>query len=98
MANILIGLVIAMFLIVAVYVGYNASQEYSEGAGGQMSVLQTQPLADPIALSADRGAAVWWLGQAGFLIAQGGLRIVVDAYHHSSRRVCFCLLGHEHLA
>lgn len=45
-----------------------------------MSVLQTQPLADPIALSADRGAAVWWLGQAGFLIAHGGLRIVVDAY------------------
>lgn len=45
-----------------------------------MSVLQPQPLNDSAALSADRGAAVWWLGQAGFLIAQGGLRIVIDAY------------------
>jgi hypothetical protein len=31
MANIIIGLVIAMFLIVAVYVGYHASQEFAEG-------------------------------------------------------------------
>lgn len=45
-----------------------------------MNVLQLQPLSDPAALHADRGAAVWWLGQAGFLIAQGGLRIVIDAY------------------
>jgi len=45
-----------------------------------MNVLQAAPLADPAALTADRGAAVWWLGQAGFLIAQGGLRIVIDAY------------------
>ena len=48
MANILIGLVIAMFLIVAVYVGYNASQEYSEGAGGHsipidLSIMETTP-------------------------------------------------------
>lgn len=26
------------------------------------------------------GAALWWLGQAGFLIEMGGLRIVIDAY------------------
>lgn len=26
------------------------------------------------------GAALWWLGQAGFLIRQGGLSIVIDAY------------------
>jgi L-ascorbate metabolism protein UlaG (beta-lactamase superfamily)/protein-tyrosine-phosphatase len=45
-----------------------------------MSVVEAKPLADPAALSADQGAALWWLGQAGFLIAQGGLRIVVDAY------------------
>lgn len=45
-----------------------------------MSVLQANALVDPAALAADRGAAVWWLGQAGFLIAQGGLRIVIDAY------------------
>lgn len=45
-----------------------------------MTVLQVIPLADPAALAADRGAAIWWLGQAGFLIAQGGLRIVIDAY------------------
>ena len=34
MANILVGLVIAMFLIVAVYVGYNAYQDFAEGAEG----------------------------------------------------------------
>jgi len=45
-----------------------------------MSALQATPLADPAALTAEQGAAVWWLGQAGFLIAQGGLRIVIDAY------------------
>lgn len=45
-----------------------------------MSLLDPAPLTDPSALRADQGAAVWWLGQAGFLIAQGGLRIVIDAY------------------
>jgi L-ascorbate metabolism protein UlaG (beta-lactamase superfamily)/protein-tyrosine-phosphatase len=45
-----------------------------------MSALQATPLADPAALTAGQGAAVWWLGQAGFLIAQAGLRIVIDAY------------------
>ena len=34
MANILVGLVIAMFLIVAVYVGYNAYQDFAEGTEG----------------------------------------------------------------
>ena len=48
MANILIGLVIAMFLIVAVYVGYNASQNYSEDAGAHdiqidLDILDTAP-------------------------------------------------------
>ena len=48
MANILIGLVIAMFLIVAAYVGYNASQNYSEDAGGNdiqidLNILDTAP-------------------------------------------------------
>ena len=48
MANILIGLVIAMFLIVAAYVGYNASQNYSEDAGGHdiqidLNILDTAP-------------------------------------------------------
>ena len=48
MANILIGLVIAMFLIVAVYVGYNASQNYSEDAWGHdiqidLDILDTAP-------------------------------------------------------
>jgi L-ascorbate metabolism protein UlaG (beta-lactamase superfamily)/protein-tyrosine-phosphatase len=45
-----------------------------------MTGLRATPLADPAALRADRGAAVFWLGQAGFLIAQGGLRLVIDAY------------------
>ena len=42
--------------------------------------FKTRPLNDPGALVAQEGASVWWLGQAGFLIAQGGLRIVIDAY------------------
>ena len=45
-----------------------------------MNVLDPAPLTDPAALRAETGAAVWWLGQAGFLISQGGLRIVIDAY------------------
>ncbi|MFO1067635.1 MAG: MBL fold metallo-hydrolase [Geminicoccaceae bacterium] len=45
-----------------------------------MTALAARPLADPGQLSAGTGAAVWWLGQAGFLVAQGGLRIVVDPY------------------
>ncbi len=44
-----------------------------------MSVLQSLPLTAPATLTAERGAAVWWLGRAGFLIAQGGLRIVIAA-------------------
>ena len=48
MANILIGLVIAMFLIVAVYVGYHASQDFAEGAGGHsipidLKIQETSP-------------------------------------------------------
>ena len=48
MANILMGRVIAMFLIVAVYVGYNAAQNYSEDAGGHdiqidLDILDTAP-------------------------------------------------------
>ena len=48
MANILIGLVIAMFLIVGVYVGYHASQEASDGVGGHaipidLKILDTTP-------------------------------------------------------
>jgi L-ascorbate metabolism protein UlaG (beta-lactamase superfamily)/protein-tyrosine-phosphatase len=45
-----------------------------------MTTVQVAPLANPDGLTADHAAAVWWLGQAGFLIAQGGLRIVIDAY------------------
>ena len=45
-----------------------------------MRELTAEPLSDPAAMNGDSGAAVWWLGQAGFLIAQGGLRIVIDAY------------------
>ena len=48
MANILIGLVIVMFLSTAVYVGYYASQNYSEDAGGHnipidLNILKTTP-------------------------------------------------------
>ena len=48
MANILVGLVIAMFLIVAVYVGYNAYQDFAEGTEGNtmpigLKILETSP-------------------------------------------------------
>ena len=48
MANILVGLVIAMFLIVAVYVGYNAYQDFAEGTEGHsmpidLKILKTSP-------------------------------------------------------
>ncbi|SDN04291.1 MBL fold metallo-hydrolase [Ensifer sp. YR511] len=46
-----------------------------------MSVFHSAPLADPNDMAPpETGADLWWLGQAGFLIAQGGLRIVIDAY------------------
>jgi hypothetical protein len=48
MANILVGLVIAMFLIVAVYIGYNAYQNFLEDAEGHsipidLKILETSP-------------------------------------------------------
>jgi hypothetical protein len=48
MANILVGLVIAMFLIVAVYVGYNAYQDFAEGTEGHsipidLKIVETSP-------------------------------------------------------
>lgn len=46
-----------------------------------MSVWTTFPAAAPEAVPMpEQGAALWWLGQAGFLIRQGGLSIVIDAY------------------
>lgn len=45
-----------------------------------MSVLQPAPETDPNRLTPDADLQVWWLGQAGFLVVQGGLRIVIDAY------------------
>jgi L-ascorbate metabolism protein UlaG (beta-lactamase superfamily)/protein-tyrosine-phosphatase len=45
-----------------------------------MTILETRPLADVGRLETGDGATLTWLGQAGFLIAQGGLRIVIDAY------------------
>ena len=48
MANILVGLVIAMFLIVAVYVGYHAYQNFLEDAEGHsmpidLKIVETSP-------------------------------------------------------
>lgn len=43
-------------------------------------MLDARLLGDPNLLAAPAGASVWWLGQAGFLVAQGGLRIVIDPY------------------
>lgn len=45
-----------------------------------MTNLETRPLAGVDRLETGDGATLAWLGQAGFLIAQGGLRIVIDAY------------------
>jgi hypothetical protein len=48
MVNILIGLVFAMFLIVAVFIGYNAYQDFAEGTEGHdipidLKILETSP-------------------------------------------------------
>lgn len=46
-----------------------------------MSVWTTSPASVPEEVPMPtQGAALWWLGQAGFLIRQGGLSIVIDAY------------------
>jgi L-ascorbate metabolism protein UlaG (beta-lactamase superfamily) len=45
-----------------------------------MSILQPRPLRDVNGLKAGAGAAFCWLGQAGFLIEQAGLRVVIDPY------------------
>lgn len=45
-----------------------------------MSVLEARPLATMEGLDAGEGANLAWLGQAGFLIRQAGLTIVIDAY------------------
>lgn len=42
--------------------------------------MEMRPLGDPSRLVSETGAALWWLGQAGFVLAQGGLRIVIDPY------------------
>jgi hypothetical protein len=48
MANILVGLVIAMFLIVAVYIGYHAYQNFLEdtevhGMPIELKIVETSP-------------------------------------------------------
>ena len=45
-----------------------------------MTALKQEPLADLKALPAGPGASVAWLGQAGFLVRQAGLTLVVDPY------------------
>lgn len=46
-----------------------------------MSLWSESPACDPADLPLpEQGAALWWLGQAGFLIRQGGLSMVIDAY------------------
>ncbi len=52
-----------------------------------MSVLQPRPLSDVNGLKAGAGVAMCWLGQAGFLIEQSGMRIVIDAYLSDSLAV-----------
>lgn len=45
-----------------------------------MTVLRQEPLDDLLALPDGPGASIAWLGQAGFLIRQAGLSIVIDPY------------------
>lgn len=45
-----------------------------------MTILETRPLAGVDRLEPGDGVTLAWLGQAGFLISQAGLRIVIDAY------------------
>ncbi|MBD9625039.1 MBL fold metallo-hydrolase [Ensifer sp. ENS06] len=49
-----------------------------------MSVIEAEPLSKVESLEAGEGATLAWLGQAGFLIRQGGLNIVIDAYLSNS--------------
>ncbi len=66
MANILVGLVIAMFLIVAVYVGYNAYQDFAEGTEGHsmpidLKILETSPELSHIIEKQDGYKSIIWL-------------------------------------
>ena len=61
-----------------------------------MSVLTTHPMPDPSGLRAEAGAALWWLGQAGFVVAQGGLRIVIDPYLSDSLAEKYRGKPHDH--
>lgn len=45
-----------------------------------MTVLRQEPLGDLLALPGGPGASIAWLGQAGFLLRQAGLSIVIDPY------------------
>ena len=45
-----------------------------------MMLWTETPAAGPGDLPVSPGAVLWWLGQAGFLIRQGGLSLVIDAY------------------
>lgn len=50
-------------------------------AVGAMTILHRSPWTDPSGLEPPAGgAALWWLGQAGFLIEMAGRRLVIDAY------------------
>lgn len=45
------------------------------------AALDVRPWSDPAGLGAPAGGfALWWLGQAGFLVEAGGRRLVIDAY------------------
>ena len=45
-----------------------------------MNALRQEPLGHVTALPGGPGATIAWLGQAGFLIRQGGLTVVIDPY------------------
>lgn len=50
-------------------------------AAGAMTILHRSPWTDPSGLDPPAGGtALWWLGQAGFLIEMAGHRLVIDAY------------------
>ena len=73
MVNILIALVIATFLIVAVYVGYNASQDVSEDIEGHsmpidLKILETTPKLLQVIEKQDGYKSIIWLSESFRLI------------------------------
>ena len=61
-----------------------------------MNILKSQPILDFNLLDAKSGAAICWLGQAGFLIEIDGIRFVIDAYLSDSLAIKYAGKKYPH--